>query len=221
MTDELENYILHHIDPEPEHLRRLNRDTHTMCLYANMCSGHLQGRLLKMLTRMIKPRHVLELGTFTGYSALCFAEGMPADAELHTIEVNDELADFISQRFDDSPYADRVHLHIGDASQIIPTIDLKWDLVFIDANKRTYKDYYEGKSRKIHHSRQHPVVRQSVRPRLSRPTDGRNHGLQRFHCLGPTSGKSHSAPTRRTDHNLQETVGRPGQPKFGKSGNDK
>lgn len=143
MTDELENYILHHIDPEPEHLRRLNRDTHTMCLYANMCSGHLQGRLLKMLTRMIKPRHVLELGTFTGYSALCFAEGMPADAELHTIEVNDELADFISQRFDDSPYADRVHLHIGDASQIIPTIDLKWDLVFIDANKRTYKDYYE------------------------------------------------------------------------------
>ena len=142
MTDELENYILHHIDPEPEHLRRLNRDTHTMCLYANMCSGHLQGRLLKMLTRMIKPRHVLELGTFTGYSALCLAEGTAEGAEIHTIEINDELQDFIEAHFAKSPLRNRITMHIGDARDIIPTLGDGWDLVFIDANKRSYLDYY-------------------------------------------------------------------------------
>lgn len=143
MTDELESYILDHIDPEPDLLRRVNRDTHTMCLYSNMCSGHLQGRLLKMLTRMIRPMRILELGTFTGYSALCFAEGMPEGAELHTIEINDELADFIQQHFDRSEWADRITLHIGDASEIIDRIGGKWDLVFIDANKRNYIDYYD------------------------------------------------------------------------------
>lgn len=143
MTKELETYILQHIDPEPELLRHVNRDTHVMCLYSNMCSGHLQGRLLKMLTRMIHPHRILELGTFTGYSALCFAEGMPEDAELHTVEINDELAEFIQGHFDSSPRASQIHLHIGDAQEIVPEIGGPWDLVFIDANKRTYKDYYE------------------------------------------------------------------------------
>lgn len=143
MTEELENYILQHIDPEPELLRRVNRDTHVMCLYSNMCSGHLQGRMLKMLTRMIRPHRILELGTFTGYSALCFAEGMPDDAELHTVEINDELAEFIQGHFDSSPRASQIHLHIGDAQEIVPAIGGPWDLVFIDANKRTYKEYYE------------------------------------------------------------------------------
>ena len=143
MTEELENYILEHIDPEPELLRHVNRDTHVMCLYSNMCSGHLQGRLLKMLTRMIRPHRILELGTFTGYSALCFAEGMPEDAELHTVEINDELADFIQGHFDSSPRAEQIHLHIGDAQEIVPAIGGPWDLVFIDANNRTYKEYYE------------------------------------------------------------------------------
>lgn len=143
MTEELENYILQHIDPEPELLRRVNRDTHVMCLYSNMCSGHLQGRMLKMLTRMIRPHRILELGTFTGYSALCFAEGMPDDAELHTVEINDELAEFIQGHFDSSPRASQIHLHIGDAQEIVPAISGPWDLVFIDANKRTYKEYYE------------------------------------------------------------------------------
>ncbi|MCM1504172.1 MAG: O-methyltransferase [Muribaculum sp.] len=143
MTEKLENYILSHIDPEPELLRKVNRDTHVMCLYSNMCSGHLQGRMLKMISRMIRPHKILELGTFTGYSALCLAEGMPDGAQLHTIEINDELADFIRERFDASPYADRIHLHIGDATQIIPNIAEQWDLVFIDANKRTYKEYYD------------------------------------------------------------------------------
>lgn len=143
MDSQLENYILAHIDPEPPHLAKLNRDTHVQLLWANMCSGHLQGRLLKMLVRMIRPRRILELGTFTGYSALCLAEGAPDDAHIHTVEINDELADFITERLDASPWADRIHLHIGDAADIIPSIPDMWDLVFIDANKRTYIEYYD------------------------------------------------------------------------------
>ncbi len=144
MTDnQLENYIAVHIDEEPPHLRKLNRDTHVMCLYANMCSGHEQGRLLKMLVRMIRPVNVLELGTFTGYSAQCFAEGLPENGIVHTIEINDEMEDFIRQHLNESPYADRIILHVGDASQILPSLNIQWDLVFIDANKRHYLDYYK------------------------------------------------------------------------------
>ena len=144
MQPTLEEYILGHIDPEPDHLKKLNRDTHVTCLYANMCSGHLQGRLLKMLTRMIKPKRVLELGTFTGYSALCLAEGMEEGTEIHTIEINDELEEFILSHIDESPCGGRIHLHIGDASEILPAIGGEWDLVFIDANKRRYTEYYEA-----------------------------------------------------------------------------
>lgn len=151
MQEELEDYLLAHIDPEPEMLKRLNRDTHLFHLRPRMCSGHLQGRILKMLTSMICPRRVLELGTFTGYSALCFAEGMPDDAELHTIEVDDELEEFIAERFSSSPYATRLHLHIGDALQIIPTLGDGWDLVFIDANKRHYTNYYEMILPRVNH----------------------------------------------------------------------
>lgn len=143
MQEELEEYILAHIDEEPAELKKLNRDTHVYHLYSRMCSGHLQGRMLKMFTRMIQPKRILELGTFTGYSALCFAEGMPDDAELHTIEIDDEGEDFIRQRFDASPYAERMHLHIGDAMTIIPEIEGEFDLVFIDANKRNYVEYYQ------------------------------------------------------------------------------
>ncbi len=142
MTEQLEQYILSHIDSEPAHLARLNRDTHVNCLYPDMCSGHLQGRLLKMLTRMIKPRRVLELGTFTGYSALCLAEGMDSGTELHTVEINDELQDFIERHFAGSPLRQRITLHIGDAAEVIHSLDGSWDLVFIDANKRNYLDYY-------------------------------------------------------------------------------
>lgn len=139
----LEEYILQHIDAEPDHLKRLDRETHLYHLRPRMCSGHLQGRLLKMFVRMIKPQNVLELGTFTGYSALCLAEGLLGDdAHVHTIEIDDELEDFILQQFGKSPLADRVTLHVGDAKDIIPNLDQTFDLVFVDANKRHYVDYY-------------------------------------------------------------------------------
>ena len=144
MNEQLNDYILNHIDAEPEHLYRLERDTHLRLLYSRMCSGHLQGRLLKMLVRMAKPERILELGTFSGYSAQCLAEGLLSDdAQLHTIEIEDELEDFLRQHFADSPVGHRIHLHIGDASQILPQLNLMFDLVFIDANKRHYPQYYE------------------------------------------------------------------------------
>ena len=143
MTEELEEYILAHISPEGEMLRRLNRETHLYHLRPRMCSGHLQGRLLKMFVRMITPKAILELGTFTGYSALCLAEGIAPDGVVHTIEIDDELEDFIRAHFDASEYGSRIVLHIGDAEQIIPTLDTRFDLVFIDANKRDYVAYYE------------------------------------------------------------------------------
>lgn len=143
MTEELEEYILAHISPEGEMLRRLNRETHLYHLRPRMCSGHLQGRLLKMFVRMTAPKAILELGTFTGYSALCLAEGIAPDGVVHTIEIDDELEDFIRAHFDASEYGSRIVLHIGDAEQIIPTLDTRFDLVFIDANKRDYVAYYE------------------------------------------------------------------------------
>ena len=144
MNEQLNDYILNHIDAEPEHLYRLERDNHLRLLYSRMCSGHLQGRLLKMLVRMAKPERILELGTFSGYSAQCLAEGLlSGDAQVHTIEIEDELEDFLRQHFADSPVGHRIHLHIGDASQILPQLNLMFDLVFIDANKRHYPQYYE------------------------------------------------------------------------------
>ena len=142
MTEELEDYILSHIDKEGESLHKLDRETHLFHLRPRMCSGHLQGRLLKMIVRMIRPKNILELGTFTGYSALSMAEGMDSDGELHTVEIDDELEDFIREHLEKSPYADRIHLHIGDALEIVPQLGLTFDLVFIDADKRRYDDYY-------------------------------------------------------------------------------
>ena len=144
MQEELEDYILKHIDAEGDDLRRLNRETHLYHLRPRMCSGHLQGRMLKMMVRMIRPQHILELGTFTGYSALCLAEGLADDScRLDTIEIDDELEDFIRAHFDASPLTPRINLHIGDARDVLPTIEGDFDLVFIDANKREYCEYYE------------------------------------------------------------------------------
>lgn len=143
MTQELEDYILAHIDAEPAHLHELDRDTHIELLYSRMCSGHLQGRLLKMLVRMIQPKRVLELGTYSGYASQCLAEGLLDDnAVVHTIELEDELEDFLRKHFAQSPVGNRIVLHIGDCSEIVPQLGGNFDLVFIDANKRHYVDYF-------------------------------------------------------------------------------
>ena len=142
--EEIEDYILAHIDPEGEALARLDRDTHLLHLRPRMCSGHLQGRLLKMFVRMAAPRRILELGTFTGYSALCLAEGLQEGGELHTIEIDDELEDFIRAHLSKSPQGSKVKLHIGDARDILAQMSGEmFDLVFIDANKRQYCEYYD------------------------------------------------------------------------------
>ena len=143
LPDAIDDYILDHISPEPPHLSRLFRHTHATHLYPRMCSGHLQGRLLAMITAMIRPRRVLELGTFTGYSALCLAETLPEEGRVHTVEVDDEMEEELLELFATSPGGDRIELHIGDALEVIPTLDEDWDLVYIDANKRDYKRYLD------------------------------------------------------------------------------
>ncbi len=141
--DSLENYILSHIDDEDDILKKLNRDAHVNLLRPRMLSGHLQGKILKMFCRMMKPKHILEIGTYTGYATLCLAEGSPQDVQIHTIEVNDELEDFILKHLEKTKLKDKIHLHIGDAIEVIPQLDHKFDIVFIDANKRTYIEYYD------------------------------------------------------------------------------
>ncbi|MCQ2196562.1 MAG: O-methyltransferase [Bacteroidaceae bacterium] len=139
----MEEYIKKHIDEEGEYLHALWRDTQLRLSYGQMASGHIQGRLLKMLVRMIRPQRVLELGTFSGYSALSMAEGMEPGSELHTFEIFDEQEDFLRPWFENSAFSDRIHLHIGDALQLVPQMDVEWDLAFIDADKREYVAYYE------------------------------------------------------------------------------
>lgn len=143
MSPEAEDYILDHISPEPEHLSALYRHTQLTRLYPRMCSGHLQGRLLAMLVSMIKPRRVLELGAFTGYSALCLAETLPEGGVVHTVEVDDEMEEDLLELFASAPGGDRITLHIGDALKVIPTLDEAWNLVYIDANKRDYVAYLD------------------------------------------------------------------------------
>lgn len=138
----LDAYVDEHISPEPDYLKRLTRESNLRLINGRMCSGHLQGRLLKMLTRLIAPKRVLELGTFTGYSALCIAEGLADDARLVTIEVDDELEDFIRRQFDSSPFGDKIELRIGSALEICSSFpDESFDMIFIDADKREYPAY--------------------------------------------------------------------------------
>ena len=140
---QIEEYIKEHIDPESEYLHQLYRATHLHLLYPRMASGHIQGRLLKMFVGMIKPKLILEIGTYSGYSGLCLAEGLPEDGHLHTIEINDEQEDFTLPWFKNSPYADKITMHIGNAMEIIPKLGLTFDMAFIDGDKRIYSDYYE------------------------------------------------------------------------------
>ena len=151
IADALDEYVRAHIDPEPPLLHQLQRLTHLRLTYPRMCSGHLQGRLLRMLCQMAGAHHILELGTFSGYSALSMAEGLTPDpvtgqCELHTIEVFDELEDFLHDvMLRAGDLGQRVHLHFGDALQLIPQLSTGrvWDVVFIDADKRIYDQYYQ------------------------------------------------------------------------------
>ena len=140
----IEEYILNHIDEEPAYLAAINRNTWVRQMNPRMCSGHLQGRVLSMIARMIQPQQILEVGTFTGYSALCFTETLPENGCVDTIEMDDELEDFIRDNFRNSPYENKINLYIGDALEIIPSLEKMYDLVFLDAEKSQYTRYYDA-----------------------------------------------------------------------------
>jgi len=140
---DLDNYILTHIDTEPEYLYRLWRATNIYMLHGRMASGHLQGRLLKMLVRMIRPKNILEVGTFSGYSALCMAEGLDDGGKVYTFEINDEQEDFTRPWIENSPVADKIEFIIGDAITEAPKLGIAFDMAFIDGDKRTYVETYE------------------------------------------------------------------------------
>ena len=143
ITQEIEEYCEAHSTPEPELLYRLNRETNLKVMNPRMLSGHIQGMFLTSLVKMLQPKAVLEIGTYTGYSAICLAEGLPEDGVLDTIEVDVELEDIIRKYFSQYPKKEKITLHIGDALEVIPTLDKTYDLIFMDADKEEYIRYYE------------------------------------------------------------------------------
>lgn len=143
IDEDLQQYAEEHTSPESELLRKVNRQTHLSVMKPRMLSGHLQGRLLAMFSQMIQPKQVLEIGTYTGYSALCLAEGLQADGTLHTIDINEELEDRVRGYFEEAGLTQSIKYYIGNALHIIPTIDATFDLVFIDADKINNAAYYD------------------------------------------------------------------------------
>jgi caffeoyl-CoA O-methyltransferase len=143
IADNLDQYVCAHSENEPEILADLNRRTHVSVIQPRMLSGHYQGRVLSMLSHMIQPEKVLEIGTYTGYSALCLAEGLKEKGHLTTIDVNEELEDFVAAYIEKAGMGDRITQLIGDAIDIIPTLDEQFDIVFIDADKKNYCNYYD------------------------------------------------------------------------------
>jgi predicted O-methyltransferase YrrM len=143
ISQELEDYIEQHSEKEPELLAALDKETYQKVLLPRMLSGHFQGRVLSMLSKLIRPLNILEIGTYTGYSALSLCEGMQENGVLHTIDIKEELVDFHRKYFDKSPWGNKIVQHLGEAITIIPTLDLKFDLVFIDADKDNYINYFE------------------------------------------------------------------------------
>ncbi|MGB3948252.1 MAG: O-methyltransferase [Bacteroidia bacterium] len=139
----IEAYSLAHSEPETAILKKINRDTHVNVLMPRMLSGHLQGNLLSMLSHMIKPKQILEIGTYTGYSAVCMAQGLQAEGVLHTIDINEELEDRVRGFFNEARLNSKIKYYIGNALNIIPTINETFDLVFIDADKKNYSAYYD------------------------------------------------------------------------------
>ena len=143
LEPQIEEYALAHTAPESDVLQALNRETWQKVLMPRMLSGHLQGRVLSMLSKMIQPKNILEIGTYTGYSALCMAEGLAKGGELHTIDMNEELESMIRRYVAKAGFTDQIHLHIGNALEIIPALNKMWDLVFIDADKENYATYFD------------------------------------------------------------------------------
>lgn len=142
IPEALDNYVVSHSEDEPELLQQLHRETYQKILQPRMLSGHFQGRVLSMISKLVNPKNILEIGTYTGYSALCLAEGMQRDGALHTIDVNEELCDFQRKYFDKSDYGNQIHQHLGSAIDIIPSLDTTFDLIFIDADKGNYVNYF-------------------------------------------------------------------------------
>ncbi|AWG20237.1 methyltransferase [Flavobacterium faecale] len=143
LSQDLEDYIEQHSEKEPALLAALNKETYQKILLPRMLSGHFQGRVLSMLSKLIRPMTILEIGTYTGYSALCLCEGMQENGSLHTIDIKEELVDFQRKHFDLSPWGSQITQHLGEATTIIPNLEAKFDLVFIDADKENYINYFE------------------------------------------------------------------------------
>ncbi|WP_207435458.1 O-methyltransferase [Sabulibacter ruber] len=143
LDPDLHAYAEAHTTPETPLLHRLNRETHLNVMKPRMLSGHLQGRTLAMFSQMMRPRRILEIGTYTGYSALCLAEGLAEDGVLHTIDVNDELEDMVRRYISEAGLEQKIQLHMGQAADVIPTLDEQWDLVFIDADKKSNGLYFD------------------------------------------------------------------------------
>ena len=144
LSESIIEYCENHSEKEPEYLAKLNRETHQKVLQPRMLSGHYQGRLLSLISKLVNPQNILEIGTYTGYSALCLAEGLQINGKLHTIDINEELFDFQQKYFQESDYKDQIIQHLGDATKIIPQLDINFDLVFIDADKPNYPKYFEN-----------------------------------------------------------------------------
>ncbi|WP_282121717.1 O-methyltransferase [Algibacter mikhailovii] len=142
IAENLDDYVVEHSENEPVLLQQLTRETYQKILQPRMLSGHYQGRVLSMISKLVNPKSILEIGTYTGYSALCLAEGLQGSGTLHTIDINEELVYFQRKYFDRSEYGSQIHQHLGDALDIIPKLDKTFDLVFIDADKENYSNYF-------------------------------------------------------------------------------
>lgn len=144
LPKKIDDYVVSHSEDEPQLLQELNHETWQKIMVPRMCSGHFQGRILAMISKLVNPKNILEIGTYTGYSALCLAEGMQKDGTLHTIDKNEELYDFQQKYFNKSSYSNQIKQYVGQALDLIPTIDAKFDLVFIDADKSNYSNYFHA-----------------------------------------------------------------------------
>tara|TARA_B100000963_G_scaffold348550_1_gene356247 strand:+ start:350 stop:994 length:645 start_codon:yes stop_codon:yes gene_type:complete len=143
ISDDIMTYAINHTQDESNLLKALNKETHQKILQSRMISGHFQGRVLSFISQLIRPETILEIGTYTGYATLCLAEGLTKNGKIHTIEINEELIDFQKKYFDKSKFKNQIFTHIGDAIDIIPKLKLKYDLIFLDADKANYPNYME------------------------------------------------------------------------------